>query len=498
MVDLSYALKLPPEKAIDYLKSKGYKISWDWWEVWQSAHARVFTVAKVMSLEILQDIHKALVEALQEGKTFQEFKKELIPILQQKGWWGRKEIDGKKVELGSPRRLETIFRTNIQTAYMAGRYKTLIEDVDNRPYWQYVAVLDKKTRPSHEALHGKIFKYDDPFWDHFFPPNGFNCRCRVRALDEKEIKKKGLKVESSEGKISQKYVLISKKSQETKPVAVYQDETNRVETDPGWNYNPGKVFYEPDLSKYPQELKSMYAKELERYTPPGLVHELDLSFEHPKDVHKLLLRFSEVFPEFFPRGFGGVSWEEGGKRYFMRAYRGQFEGIIGISDHTFPSGYNPMRHLLSALKKIKEKQPLEFLEEHAIKSLFHELLHHRVKKPIRFVNDYDIGAVEIAVEFCARRMYDKLLRILGGKARHQEKMILEAYSYSGAMKDFHKMLQDLKIDDKKILKEVDKLIYETEERTFARLATLLAKASGRPEVGIYNRLDEIIRKYWTD
>ncbi|MGL9773172.1 MAG: phage head morphogenesis protein [Sodalis sp. (in: enterobacteria)] len=64
---------------------------------------------------------------------------------------------------------------------MAGRYQRLRENVDQRPYWQYVAVMDSHTRPSHAARHGWGFCYDDAGWDTLFPLNGYNCRCRVHG-----------------------------------------------------------------------------------------------------------------------------------------------------------------------------------------------------------------------------------------------------------------------------------------------------------------------------
>ena len=70
----------------------------------------------------------------------------------------------------------------MQVAYQTGRYKTQVDNIDNRPYGQYVAVLDSKTRPEHAQLHGLIFWHDAPFWNSFYPPNGWRCRCRVNAL----------------------------------------------------------------------------------------------------------------------------------------------------------------------------------------------------------------------------------------------------------------------------------------------------------------------------
>lgn len=261
--DLSYAIGLAPEKAIEYFKAKGYTFSWDWQDTWQEAHAKAFTVAKAMRMDVLTDIREMVQKALDEGITLAQFQKELEPKLKAKGWWGRQMVgDGaggaQTVQLGSPRRLRTIYETNLQTAYNVGRYKEDMENVDNRPYWQYVAVMDNRTRPAHAALNGKVFRYDDPFWNTHYPPLGFRCRCRVRALTDAQAKEAGI----SKGKdnITWEDRLINKATGEFDKVAVYTDPFTglKVATDPGWSYNPGKAAWFPDLDKYEYPVAKKY------------------------------------------------------------------------------------------------------------------------------------------------------------------------------------------------------------------------------------------------
>ena len=245
MVQLKALFKLAPALAIKYFKKKNNKLSWDWYELWQDAHQKSFTVAKAMREDILKDIRSTLDKALSEGKTFRDFQKELKPTLQKKGWWGEVVIVdsqgvAEKVQLGSMYRLKTIYSVNMQVAYQTGRYKTQVDNVDNRPYWQYVAVLDSKTRPEHAQLHGLIFRHDDPFWSSFYPPNGWRCRCRVNALSERNIQKKNAIIDNSNGRLSQEEKLVSKKSGEYRPVTVYTDPlTNKkIAPDVGWSHNP--------------------------------------------------------------------------------------------------------------------------------------------------------------------------------------------------------------------------------------------------------------------
>ena len=167
-VSLQAAFRLPPEEAVKYFESKGYKISFDWRQVWQEEHDRVFTVAGVARDDVLFDIRKSLTTALQEGWSGQRWAKEITPTLKQKGWWGSEVIideDGKArvYQKGNASRLDLIFRQNVMTAYAAGRWQRQQETKKERPYLRYSAIMDGRTRPAHRALDGLVFPVDDPF-----------------------------------------------------------------------------------------------------------------------------------------------------------------------------------------------------------------------------------------------------------------------------------------------------------------------------------------------
>jgi hypothetical protein len=152
---------------------------------------------------------------------------------------------------------------------MAGRYKNFIENVDNRGYFRYVAVLDSRTRPHHRAFHNKVFRHDDPFWNHFWPPWEWNCRCDVEALSPDEVEREGLKIESAEGKLSEEDRLVSSKTGEFRPVTVYEDpEIGVIATGIGWDYNQGKTAIFLDILAYqklqdlPSEVQTLFINEM--------------------------------------------------------------------------------------------------------------------------------------------------------------------------------------------------------------------------------------------
>ena len=265
-VDLSFAFELPPEAAMKYFRSKGHTLSWNWHDTLGEAHARAFTVAHVARLDVLQDIRGAVDQAIADGQTFREFRKNLEPTLKKKGWWGRKMVVNEKgvtesVLEGSPHRLRTIYNTNMKSAYNAGREEFFQKNKAARPYGQFVAILDPKTRDGHRKLHKKTFPLDDPFWDTFTPPLDFSCRCRKRALSEAAVKRRGIKVLSSEGRMVREDQLVSKSTGELRKVNGYKlPEGGKVFPRVGFDNNPWKAAYQPDLNNYDYDIAKKYVE----------------------------------------------------------------------------------------------------------------------------------------------------------------------------------------------------------------------------------------------
>ncbi len=64
------------------------------------------------------------------------------------------------------------------SAEMAAKWEQFTADGD-RYFLQYRTQADGNVRPEHAALHGVTLPPSDTFWEEFYPPNGWNCRCTV-------------------------------------------------------------------------------------------------------------------------------------------------------------------------------------------------------------------------------------------------------------------------------------------------------------------------------
>ncbi len=229
---------LPPQEALDFFRAKGFVFGFSWQDVWQSEHARAFTVAKAMSRDLLEDIRAAVDEAIAEGQTLKQFSDNLRPKLQARGWWGRRAmIDPltgatETVQLGSPRRLRTIFNVNSRVAYETGKWERIRRTQKTFPFLRYTSVLDGRERPEHHAWHGTILPVDDHWWDTHTPPCGWNCRCTVLSYNQRQLDRRGLAV--TENPVTFKSRPWTNKR--TGEVTMLEDGI-----DAGWGYHIGKA-----------------------------------------------------------------------------------------------------------------------------------------------------------------------------------------------------------------------------------------------------------------
>lgn len=225
---------LPFREAIDYFRRRigNPQVQDRWTERWQDEHSAAFTVARSAGYDILGDISGAMEKAIAQGTTFEEFAKDLVPLLKAKGWWGRVErADGEHVKLGSMRRLRTIFNVNMRVSYAAGRWEQIQRTKQDLPYLAYSAVLDMRTRPAHRDWNGTVLPVDHPWWDVHYPPCGWNCRCSVIQLTESAARRRGGVTETPPSGMPRAW---------SNPTTGKTIEVPHG-IDPGWGYNVGKA-----------------------------------------------------------------------------------------------------------------------------------------------------------------------------------------------------------------------------------------------------------------
>lgn len=115
-------------------------------------------------------------------KTFHELNEAFPSLLDENG--NRKSFERF---LNDVRKIDSTYNSNYlraeynyvqASAQMAARWEEFAADGD-RYNLQYRTMGDNKVRPAHADLHGVTLPMSDPFWEEFYPPNGWNCRCTV-------------------------------------------------------------------------------------------------------------------------------------------------------------------------------------------------------------------------------------------------------------------------------------------------------------------------------
>ncbi len=240
----------PFPEAVSFFRKKLNVPTDRWTDLYKEHHAHGFMVAGVSRLSLLDDIRQQVDLAVQGKIDFQEFKQRFSETAWRAGWSaepgtragdvpggaGFDDPDWKvrqKARQIAARRAKIIYETNTRQAYNAGRWRQLTDPdaVQLRPYLQYRHSPESRVpRAQHKAWDGLTLRWDDPWWKTHAPMNGWGCKCGIRALSERDLKRAG-----KDG---------PDKAPATETVGWRNPRTGEVEQvpvgiDPGFNYNVG-------------------------------------------------------------------------------------------------------------------------------------------------------------------------------------------------------------------------------------------------------------------
>lgn len=163
-------------QAIAFARSRGVLLPADYYALDLNTRQYASTVSNLAGLDQIQSVLDSAYKVLESGGTFRDFQ-DLV------------SKDG--IDL-SEAQLDNVFRTNIQNAYAHGKWLHQQRNKAKRPYLEYSAINDKRARPSHLALDSVVRHIDDPFWQKWYPPNGYRCRCTTNAITEKQAIQRGI------------------------------------------------------------------------------------------------------------------------------------------------------------------------------------------------------------------------------------------------------------------------------------------------------------------
>lgn len=101
----------------------------------------------------------------------------------QRPWREFRDLAREVHEIHNVNYLEAEFLNAQAGGQMASQWLRYQEGKEDLPNLIYQTVGDDRVRQTHRGLDGITLPIDDPFWDTYYPPNGWRCRCDVIQTD---------------------------------------------------------------------------------------------------------------------------------------------------------------------------------------------------------------------------------------------------------------------------------------------------------------------------
>lgn len=322
---------------------------------------------------------------------------------------------------------EYIFATS--SAQMAGKWAD-VQKNEGKYYLQYRTAKDEKVREAHRKLDEITLPVDDSFWNFYYPPNGWRCRCN--AL---EVLKSKYDTSDSDR---------ANKAGEEATTQIGADGKNRLEI---FRFNPGKdkVIFPP---KHPYNklsganvIKDIVKSELK--TMPKKLRTLS-------DLSERMAEFAKENPEYFVRGFKKI----------------QIETNRNANGSTDMNGSIYLRkdridRIIEGFNNITSKIKTTFNQEDAFSTLHHEMWHNANKPGNMKLTPKQRRFMEMANEFVSRKTLSSFMQKIGGKLENE---ILSSTrlstGYNTMVENYQHFMKWMKCDESKVVDSVKKFLVD--------------------------------------
>lgn len=166
------------EQAVDDILTRHPKLAYGYravQELYAESHA--FALAKSVDEILTRRVQKVIQDSIFNGEAAPRAQS----IVAQLGDW-------------TAAYAETVYRTNVATAYTAGRIaQSQDEDVrEVMPAFEFIGRREPPSRRNHAAAVGLIAATDDALWGRYAPPLGYNCTHGIRLVDKYTLRRRGL------------------------------------------------------------------------------------------------------------------------------------------------------------------------------------------------------------------------------------------------------------------------------------------------------------------
>ncbi|HYH63939.1 MAG TPA: phage minor head protein [Urbifossiella sp.] len=175
------------ERAAEFVRSRLATTPAEFARLDADAQRAAFTVAQAVTLDAVERVREAVADDVARGGTPKEFAAAV-----------REAIGASAL---ADAQIEAMYRTHTARAYSAGQQDVLDHPLvtDEFPYLEYSATHDGRVRAEHLAMEQlgldgtAVYRRDDPVWQRFYPPWGWQCRCIVIPLSVEDAAAKGVR-----------------------------------------------------------------------------------------------------------------------------------------------------------------------------------------------------------------------------------------------------------------------------------------------------------------